>query len=44
MSHYLRIRSDALRQEGQDPAELLAAVTETVEAEQLLRRFTALTE
>lgn len=44
MSHYLRIRSDALQQEGQDPAELLAAVTETAEAEQLLRRFAALTE
>ena len=44
MSHYLRIRSDVLQQEGQDPAELLAAVTETAESEQLLRRFTALTE
>jgi len=44
MSHYLRIRSDALQQEGQDPAELLAAVTETAESELLLRRFAALTE
>jgi GMP synthase (glutamine-hydrolysing) len=44
MSHYLRIRSDALRQEGSDPDELLAAVTETAESEQLLRRFVSLTE
>lgn len=44
MSHYLRIRSTALQQEGHDPTELLAAVTETAESEQLLRRFTALTE
>lgn len=44
MSHYLRIRSDALRNEGHDPDELLAAVTETSESERLLRRFAALTE
>lgn len=44
MSHYLRIRSEALRKEGMDPAELLAAVTETTESECLLRRFAALTE
>jgi GMP synthase (glutamine-hydrolysing) len=44
MSHYLRIRSDALRQEGMNPDELLAAVTETAVSEQLLRRFAALTE
>lgn len=44
MSHYLQLRSEALRNEGADPAELLAAVTETTEAELLLRRFAALTE
>ena len=44
MSHYLRIRSEALRQEGADPAELLSAVRDTTESEQLLRRFVALTE
>lgn len=44
MSHYLELRSDALRNEGMDPAELLAAVTQTPESEQLLRRFVALTE
>jgi GMP synthase (glutamine-hydrolysing) len=44
MSHYLRIRSDALQQEGMNPDELLAAVTETAESEQILRRFVALTE
>ncbi len=44
MSHYLRIRGENLRQEGMDPTELLAAVTETAESERLLRRFAALTE
>ncbi len=44
MSHYLRIRSEALRQEGADPAALLSAVRDTPESEQLLRRFVALTE
>lgn len=44
MSHYLQLRSDALRNEGMDPAELLAAVTHTTASEQLLRRFAALTE
>jgi GMP synthase (glutamine-hydrolysing) len=44
MSHYLRLRSDALRQEGLDPDALHAAVADTVESQQLLRRFAALTE
>jgi hypothetical protein len=44
MSHYLQLRSAALQSEGMDPAELLAAVTETTESEQVLRRFVALTE
>lgn len=44
MAHYLRLRSDALRSEGADPEELLAAVIDTAESEALLRRFSALTE
>jgi len=44
MSHYIRIRSEALQQEGMDPGDLLAAVTETAESELVLRRFAALTE
>ncbi len=42
MSHYLRIRSDALQQEGMDMDELQAAVRETAASEQLLRRFVSL--
>lgn len=44
MTHYVRLRSDALRNEGTDPEALLAAVTDTPESEGLLRRFVALTE
>ncbi len=42
MSHYLRIRGDALQQEGMDVAELHAAVTETEAATRLLHRFAGL--
>ncbi len=42
MSHYLQIRGDALQQEGMDLAALHDEVTDTAEAEQLLRRFVAL--
>jgi GMP synthase (glutamine-hydrolysing) len=44
MKQYLHLRSEALRNEGQDPALLLAAVTETTASEQLLKRFASLTE
>jgi GMP synthase (glutamine-hydrolysing) len=44
MSHYVRLRSDALRNEGTNPEHMLAAVTHTPESETLLRRFVALTE
>jgi GMP synthase (glutamine-hydrolysing) len=42
MSHYLRIRSGALQQEGMDVNELYAAVSETDESAALLRRFATL--
>ncbi|HTR01358.1 MAG TPA: glutamine amidotransferase [Candidatus Acidoferrum sp.] len=42
MTHYLRIRSDALAREGQNPQQLLAEVTKTQAAADLLRRFVEL--
>jgi GMP synthase (glutamine-hydrolysing) len=42
MSHYLQIRSDALRKEGTDVEKLYADVCETGDSEQLLRRFVKL--
>jgi GMP synthase (glutamine-hydrolysing) len=42
MQHYLRLRSDALRSEGQDPEALMAAVQTTDAASALLRRFVTL--
>lgn len=42
MTHYLRIRSEALAKEGQNPQQLISEVTETVESALLLRRFAAL--
>lgn len=44
MAHYVRLRSEALRNEGINPEELLAAVTDTPDSEAVLRRFVALTE
>lgn len=42
MWHYLRLRSEALRREGQDPEALMAAVQSTDAASALLRRFVTL--
>lgn len=42
MWHYLRLRSEALRSEGQDPEALMAAVQSTDAATALLRRFVTL--
>ena len=42
MSEYIRYRSDAIREEGLNPEELLTKVTETVEANSVLRVFAEL--
>jgi len=42
MSKYINYRSEALREEGLDPEELLAKVTETEQALSVLRKFTEL--
>jgi GMP synthase (glutamine-hydrolysing) len=42
MTHYLRLRADALRSEGQDPEALHADVVPTPDAASVLRRFVAL--
>jgi len=42
MSHYLRIRSDALRKEGLEPERLQDEVQETADSAGLLRRFASL--
>lgn len=42
MAHYLQIRSDVLRKEGADVAQLYADVCDTTDSEQVLRRFVAL--
>lgn len=39
---YIRIRAETIREEGLDPAQLQAAVRESPDGEQLLRRFRAL--
>lgn len=43
MSHYIRIRSEALKNEGLDPQQLHAEIEETPVSASLLRRFVALT-
>lgn len=43
MAHYIRIRSEALKNEGMDPQQLRAEIEETAESAALLRRFVALT-
>jgi GMP synthase (glutamine-hydrolysing) len=43
-SDYIRYRSDALREEGLNPEQLLAQVTDTTEAKTILRRFTGLVQ
>jgi GMP synthase (glutamine-hydrolysing) len=42
MSEYINYRSDALREEGLDPRQLLSKVTETDQATSVLKKFTGL--
>jgi GMP synthase (glutamine-hydrolysing) len=42
MSKYIKYRSDALREEGLDPDQLLAKVTETEQALSVLKKFSEL--
>jgi len=44
MSKYINFRSDALREEGLDPEELLAKVTESEQASSVLQKFADLVE
>ncbi len=39
MSEYIRYRSDAIREEGLNPEELLEKITETAEAKSVLKTF-----
>ena len=40
MSEYIRYRSDAIREEGLNPEQLLENITDTKEAKSVLRKFT----
>jgi len=42
MSEYIRCRSDAIREEGLNPQQLIDKTTETLEAKSLLRKFVEL--